>query len=99
MRQTFVAHFWGWLVTKRIKTSFTKLRFGGKVISKMRKREFNTTGILETFLIDFPSRNEMICGTSCRSYLVDHLPSEFGVVRIGRDKQRRNFVGKFSVLF
>jgi hypothetical protein len=81
-----------------MKTSFTKLRFG-KVISKMRKREFNTTSIFETFLIDFPLRSEMICGTPCRSYLVDDLASEFGVVRNERDKQRRNFVGKLFILF
>jgi hypothetical protein len=93
-----VAHFWQWLLTKRMKKLFTKLSFG-KVISKMRKREFNTTSILETFLIDFPSRSEMICGTPCRSYMVDDLPSEFGVVRIERGKQRRNFFGKFFILF
>ena len=75
-----------------------KLRLG-KVISKMRKREFNTTSILETLLVDFPSRSEMICGTPCRSYLFDDLPSEFGVVRIERDKQRRNFAEKSFILF
>jgi hypothetical protein len=93
-----VAYFWLWFLTERMKTSFTKLIFG-KVISKIQKREFNTTSILETFLIDFPSRSEMICGTSCRSYLVDDLQSEFGVVMIERDKQRRNFVGKCFILF
>ena len=98
VRHTFVAHVWRWLLPKRMTTSFTKLRFG-KVISKMRKTEFNNTSILEAFLIDFPSRSEMICGTPCRSYRVDDLPSEFGVVRIERNKQRRNFVGKFSTLF
>jgi hypothetical protein len=65
----------------------------------MRKREFNTTSILETLLIDFASRSEMICGTPCRNYLVDDLPSEFGVVRIERDKKRRNFVEKSFILF
>lgn len=93
-----MAHFLRWLLNKRMKTSFTKLRTE-KVISEMRKRQFNTTSIIETLLVDFTSRRERICGTPSRSYLVDDLPSQFGVVRIERDKQRRNFLGKVVTLF
>ena len=34
------------------------------------------------YRLSFPSRSEMICGTPFRSYLVDDLSSQFGVVMI-----------------
>jgi hypothetical protein len=46
-----MAHFWLWTLAKRMSNSFNELQSFGRVISKMRKREFNTTCILEPFLL------------------------------------------------